>query len=451
MCHYREILSWSHIVQAIKQTVLSIFSRLAAGMLLVALASPAQAVPAFARQTKLDCMACHVSWPELTPTGRRFKLNGYTLGERQSIPLAGMLQFSRTTSNKITPEELDNFPKDGNIVVQQASVFAAGKISEHWGAFTQFSYDGVEHRTSIDNVDLRYANHFDFGARSMIYGFTLHNNPMVQDIYNTGPTWGFPFASSSVAIAPAAATAIEGLGQQVAGLGAYALWSNTLYGEFSLYRTANHGFSILRAGTDRSADAALKGQNPYLRLALQREWAGGAQSAMIGTYGLKVDRYPDNTNPTGPTDRFKDIGVDAQYQYITDLHRFSLQFNFIRETQNWTATTQSNATDVLKEIRGKVGYYYNKKYGLNIGYFSLKGSADDVLYNSGAAVTGSENGSPNSSGYILELNYLPKRDIRLTLQYTGYKKFNGAKNNYDGFGRNAKDNNTLYLLAWFMF
>jgi hypothetical protein len=128
-----------------------------------------------------------------------------------------------------------------------------------------------------------------------------------------------------------------------------------------------------------------------------------------------------------------------------------LQFNFIRETQNWTATTQSNATDVLKEIRGKVGYYYNKKYGLNIGYFSLKGSADDVLYNSGAAVTGSENGSPNSSGYILELNYLPKRDVRLTLQYTGYKKFNGAKNNYDGFGRNAKDNNTLYLLAWFMF
>jgi hypothetical protein len=51
----------------------------------------------------------------------------------------------------------------------------------------------------------------------MIYGFTLHNNPMVQDIYNTGPTWGFPFASSTVAIAPAAATAIEGLGQQVAG------------------------------------------------------------------------------------------------------------------------------------------------------------------------------------------------------------------------------------------
>jgi hypothetical protein len=32
-----------------------------------------------------------------------------------------------------------------------------------------------------------------------------------------------------------------------------------------------------------------------------------------------------------------------------------------------------------------------------------------------------------------------------------YSKFNGASNNYDGFGRNASDNNTFYLLGWLMF
>jgi len=37
------------------------------------------------------------------------------------------------------------------------------------------------------------------------------------------------------------------------------------------------------------------------------------------------------------------------------------------------------------------------------------------------------------------------------LQYTGYGKFNGAKNNYDGTGRNAKDNNTLFLDLWLAF
>jgi hypothetical protein len=29
--------------------------------------------------------------------------------------------------------------------------------------------------------------------------------------------------------------------------------------------------------------------------------------------------------------------------------------------------------------------------------------------------------------------------------------FNGGKNNYDGFGRNASNNNTVFLYAWLAF
>jgi hypothetical protein len=43
----------------------------------------------------------------------------------------------------------------------------------------------------------------------------------------------------------------------------------------------------------------------------------------------------------------------------------------------------------------------------------------------------------------------PWANLRLGLQYTGYTKFNGAKNNYDGLGRDASDNNTLFAFAWF--
>jgi len=39
-------------------------------------------------------------------------------------------------------------------------------------------------------------------------------------------------------------------------------------------------------------------------------------------------------------------------------------------------------------------------------------------------------------------------NTKLALQYTMYGKFNGARSNYDGYGRDAADNNTLYLLAW---
>ena len=44
-------------------------------------ATPARAVPSYARQTGQECIACHVSFPELTPYGRYFKLTGYTIGK----------------------------------------------------------------------------------------------------------------------------------------------------------------------------------------------------------------------------------------------------------------------------------------------------------------------------------------------------------------------------------
>ena len=37
------------------------------------------AVPSFARQTGMACEACHTVFPELTPFGRAFKLNGYLI------------------------------------------------------------------------------------------------------------------------------------------------------------------------------------------------------------------------------------------------------------------------------------------------------------------------------------------------------------------------------------
>jgi hypothetical protein len=37
---------------------------------------------------------------------------------------------------------------------------------------------------------------------------------------------------------------------------------------------------------------------------------------------------------------------------------------------------------------------------------------------------------------------------QFAIQYTIYGQFNGADSNYDGSGRSAGDNNTLYLLAW---
>ena len=62
----------------------------------VAAPSLCRALPAFNRQTGQNCMACHAGgqFPELTPYGRLFKLTGYTIGERNAIPLSAMVLLS---------------------------------------------------------------------------------------------------------------------------------------------------------------------------------------------------------------------------------------------------------------------------------------------------------------------------------------------------------------------
>jgi hypothetical protein len=102
-------------------------------------------------------------------------------------------------------------------------------------------------------------------------------------------------------------------------------------------------------------------------------------------------------------------------------------------------------------------YYYRFSKGAlggTLGYFSTNGSRDTLLY-SPDPVEGSRTGKPNSSGFILQadcfLDFLSWTKGKLSLQYTVYNKFNGASTNYDGFGRDASDNNTLLLLAWFAF
>jgi len=78
------------------------------------------------------------------------------------------------------------------------------------------------------------------------------------------------------------------------------------------------------------------------------------------------------------------------------------------------------------------------------------GTADSLLYAPGP-VGGSRTSSPNGSGLIAELDWNPWMNTRLALQYTAYTKFNGASSNYDGNGRSAANNNTLYLVAWLMY
>jgi hypothetical protein len=50
-----------------------------------------------------------------------------------------------------------------------------------------------------------------------------------------------------------------------------------------------------------------------------------------------------------------------------------------------------------------------------------------------------------------EIFYTPWHNVKVGLSYTAYLDFNGASENYDGAGRNAADNNTVYAYTWLAF
>ena len=443
-------------------------------MLLLLMAPAAHALPAFARQTGQNCVACHVSFPELTPYGRFFKLNGYTIGTRQSLPLAAMAQVGYSAiANPKDDTGATVQARDRSVLFSGASVFAAGKFNDNLGVFSQYTFDNTNvaadgtstyGHPAMDNVDLRAVARWptqDGNDTGVLLGLTLHNNPTVQDVWNTAPAWGYPYTASPNQVLPAAGAQVDGaLAQQVVGLGGYAFIDRTWYAELSFYRTADGIFSFLRDGQDTKSPggtARLNGTNPYLRLAWNFEQ--GPNSWMLGGHVSRFNRLPDDTEPTTDTDRFTDVALDAQYQYITAEQTLTLQAIQIREKQDYRASyanpvgagpTPANPVDHLTTTRVRAAWQHQRSVGVGMQVFDIRGDADPGLYAPGS-VGGSASGSPDSRGYIFELTYNPLQNIHLMAQYTGFSRFNGGDDNYDGSGRKASDNNTLFLNVWYAY
>ncbi|MEZ5559699.1 MAG: hypothetical protein R3E86_14295 [Pseudomonadales bacterium] len=414
------------------------------------------AVPSFARQTGLQCGGCHTRFPELNAFGRQFKLNGYNLvGTRQIRaadgqdketlaitelpPLSVMFQGAYTATAKSVPDTQNDdvqFP-------QQMSVFLAGKIAPGFGSFMQFTYTQEDDKFGMDNVDLRYANSTQLAGKPLQYGVTLNNSPTVEDLWGSTPTWGFPWAAPDVSPGPAAATLIDGgLAQDVAGLGGYALLDDSWYAAATLYRSAHLGSSAPGIGSENT----IEGVAPYWRLAWQKGW--GPNYLEIGTYGLHASLKPDGVS--GPTDDYTDLAGDFQYQRTIGDDLLTLHGTYIREDQDLDASFASDAaagrSNDLDTLRFDASYHRGRWAG-TLGLFSTRGGRDSALY-AQEPVDGSVNGKPDSNGYIAQVAYYPWQNTEFLLQYTGYDKFNGRSNSYDGFGRDASDNNAIYVGAW---
>ena len=472
-------------------------------------AQDASALPLFARQTGQNCVSCHAGgqFPELTQYGRLFKLTGYTMGDRTAIPLSvmGVVSASSVRDTSKSDDPTEDFQKNRSAVFSSGSVFVGGKLTDNIGAFAQVTYDNYGGRSTgpdgqpgrfqghsgADNMDFRYADRFIGPTRDLIFGVSLNNGPSVSDPWNSAAAWmqyvPVPSPTSSQFVDGTAPYPGFGAGR-AAGVNAYAYLNQTFYAEVGAYRTANKGFSFMSTGTKDSDTSRLAGfNNPYWRFALTHEW--GAHNLMVGTSGMIAHIYDGGTGVelSDPNNlgRIKNLGLDAQYQYILDPHTVTAQVAYMRQKQTYSANMIANAApayfladgitpvasvspnDTTNTFRAKVSYVYQAKYGGSVGYFNRTGTSNTLNQTAGydtlgqvtstdpngtgitsTRVTGNLSGSPATRGSTYEAFWLPVQYVRVGVQYTAYNKFNGASDNYDGFGRNARDNNSLFFYVW---
>jgi hypothetical protein len=436
----------------------------------------ASAVPSYSRQTGFPCRSCHTTPPELTPLGRQFKLNGYTItgmpvtkAEKtsreagltllQNLPLSVFFETSYTQTNKVQPGTQNSsfeFPQD-------VSLFVAGAWSAHVGSFVQFTYDTQDDHFTWDQTDIRYANTRKLMGKDFVYGLMMNNTPGVEDLWHTTPAWGYPFIADDQAPTPAASSIIDGtLAQDVAGFGGYGMWNDHLYFATTMYRSEHIGFGQPNSGSNSEGAAFnIHGLAPYWRAAWQQTW--GNNYLEVGTYGMFMRSTPNNVvGPASETtgtlrDNYTDVAADFQYDRTIPKFRndiLSIRGVYIHENSALNASNFLESADRiahhLNTVKANVEYHFGDRYTGTVGWFNTTGTRDTTLFAPGA-ISGSANGSPRNSGYIFNLSWWPTQNIDLAAQYTGYLTFNGRSMNYDGFGRNASDNNTMYILARFVF
>ena len=446
---------------------ISVHKTLKAALVLLALIAGfaplgAEAVPSFAEQTGQRCSACHVGGlgPHLTQFGREFKLGGYTLRARTGFtnPLAAMAIASNVSTRKDQDAAPPHYDTNHNLALDQISVFVAGGVGQYFGAFGQFTYDGIGRAFAWDQLDLRAAKQTTISGTDVLIGVDLNNSPGVQDAWNTLPSWGFPFTASSLAPSPAAAPMIaEAFAQRVLGSSVYMMWNHAIYAEAGLYWTPGKKFLSAMGVDINDGDTMMKGAAPYARVAYTKDL--GVQNFEIGAFAFFPKSYPGGNRLAGG-DTFRDLGIDASWQYtgLSDV-TVSVDARYTHEAQNLAASLAlneaANRHNTLQETQIDASYYWRNMIGVTVSPFHIWGSTDSLFYADNRTMT------PNSTGVIFQLDYTPwgadvsplgrRFNLRVGAQYTLYTELNGATKDYDGQGHNASDNNTFRLFTWVAF
>ncbi len=468
----------------------SLLALTAAGAIGIDAATPARAVPAFAQQTGYACAQCHIGalGPQLTPFGRMFKMRGYSIrgGDQwySHVPVAVWMQFGFEHYNKDLPagSYAHYYNANDNAGLDAVSIFIAGGWQNDagvgFGAFIQTTYDNTAKTIAEDNTDIKVTDQITLNGKDTIIGVSLNNGPGVADPYNDNGIWGYPYIGPFIGLGGNASLALDGgvLQSNTVGVTGYIWYDQSIYLEAGLY-TSESPWQLQHTG-EAYGLGSNTGVEPYVQF--DKAWFWGPNNAHAG-FTFWNGRF----NPVNPAAKFGTIGnyghntytdlwFQHGYQFLSDndVHEVANDGYLGIEWQDLKGFTNPNSplygssknSNMLYHWHEGVNYFYQNTYGFNIAYDKVWGNKNQLLYNNGLNDgTGSIKGSPDTTFWLFEVDWVPfgKEDHfwplrpfinwRLGLQYYLYTQFNGAGRNYDGFGRNASDNNTLFLYLWTVF
>jgi hypothetical protein len=204
------------------------------GIALLAMASTAHAIPAFARKYQTSCQTCHVVFPKLNAFGEAFRLRGYRMpGETEDMvkqpPVSlGAPAYKKLWPQAVWPGEISSFVPlavnvkmadvntssvngDGSVsrvrndfqFPQELNIFGAGTLGDHVSYLSEVTFgenpDGsvaVELEHARFDIDSPFGRedlfHFRFGefAPNLFDGFQemwISTDAAIDTLFNFNP------------------------------------------------------------------------------------------------------------------------------------------------------------------------------------------------------------------------------------------------------------------------
>ncbi|HET6632235.1 MAG TPA: cytochrome C [Rhodanobacteraceae bacterium] len=407
------------------------------GLALLLLAcAPAQATPAFARQTGSVCADCHATayggganGPNLTPYGMRFKLSGYTdsNGSGPPIPVAAQLIATHTV------------PARGEVTsrLTEADIYLAGRLTDHIGAFVKVAADntgGGNYKVRLAHVDLRFvAPGLQLAGRDLTLGVSVNNSPGFQD-----PVSALPGAST---LGPPGVTGTllnlsspNAPANRVIGATLYGVYDSDWYGEIGTYSALSVAAQD-SLGYRASGDPGKLGDTGYFRFAWMKDLKRHFFSA--GVVALTTSRQ----RPRGvPADDITDLGYDLTYQYLgTREHIVQLSYVNVYERRDYgnrplgPAGQLAQAHGAARDQILSASYTWRQTYGITFSHLDSNGTPDAVRFVPYA--------EPHTTSNLLSLYWVPfgkegsiarYGNLKLAATWFRFSRFNGTSSNIFG-------------------